>query len=71
MDYTPRLKKKYNEEIVSNLKGNYKSIMQVPKLVKIIIIRLEKEVRQKLIDFAQRNYIVLDKNVIQNLKGHL
>ena len=23
MDYTPRLKKKYNEEIVSNLKGNY------------------------------------------------
>ena len=37
MDYTPRLKKKYNDEIVSSLKGNYKSVMQVPKLVKIII----------------------------------
>ena len=35
MTYTPRLKQKYNSEIVNNLKGNYKSVMQVPKLVKI------------------------------------
>ena len=29
MKYIPRLKKKYNEEIVNNLKANYKSVMQV------------------------------------------
>ena len=37
MEYTPRLKKKYNSEIVNNLKKNYKSVMQVPKLTKISI----------------------------------
>ena len=37
MEYTPRLKKKYNSEIVKNLKKNYKSVMQVPKLKKISI----------------------------------
>ena len=35
MEYVPRLKTKYNTEIVENLKKNYKSVMQVPKLVKI------------------------------------
>lgn len=35
MDYVPRLKNKYKSEIVENLKKNYKSVMQVPKLVKI------------------------------------
>ena len=35
MEYVPRLKKKYNSEIVNNLKKDYKSVMQVPKLVKI------------------------------------
>ncbi|MES2730272.1 MAG: 50S ribosomal protein L5 [Bacteroidota bacterium] len=36
---TPRLKEKYNKEIVSVLKGRfeYKSVMQVPRLVKIVI----------------------------------
>ena len=37
MEYTPRLKKKYNSEIVNNLMKNYKSVMQVPKLTKISI----------------------------------
>ena len=37
MEYIPRLKKKYQEEIVNSLKVNYKSIMQVPKLVKICL----------------------------------
>jgi large subunit ribosomal protein L5 len=37
MEYTPRLKKKYQTEVVNNLKGNYKSIMQVPRLVKICL----------------------------------
>ena len=37
MEYIPRLKTKYHEEVVKNLKGNYKSVMQVPKLVKICL----------------------------------
>jgi large subunit ribosomal protein L5 len=37
MEYTPRLKKKYQVEVVKNLKGNYKSVMQVPRLVKICL----------------------------------
>ena len=39
MAYTPRLKEKYKKEIVKNLKDrfSYKSIMQVPKLVKICL----------------------------------
>ena len=37
MKYIPRLKKKYNEEIINNLQKNYKSVMQVPKLLKICL----------------------------------
>ena len=39
MAYTPRLKSKYNEEIVTALKDKfqYKSVMQVPRLQKIAI----------------------------------
>ena len=37
MKYTPRLKQKYQTEVIESLKGNYKSIMQVPKLVKICL----------------------------------
>ena len=37
MEYIPRLKEKYQKEIVNNLKGNYKSVMQVPRLVKICL----------------------------------
>lgn len=39
MSYVPRLKKKYNEEIVNALKEKfaYKSVMQVPRLLKISI----------------------------------
>ncbi len=37
MSYIPRLKKEYNDRIVSTLKDtfSYKSVMQVPKLKKI------------------------------------
>ncbi len=37
MSYTPRLKQKYKEEVVSALikEYNYKTVMQVPKLIKI------------------------------------
>jgi large subunit ribosomal protein L5 len=39
MAYTPTLKKKYNEEIIPSLKKefNYSSVMQVPKLEKIVL----------------------------------
>lgn len=39
MSYTPRLKKKYREEVIPALmeKFQYKSIMQVPKLEKVCI----------------------------------
>ena len=41
MSYIPRLKQEYNERIVSNLKETfgYKSIMQVPKLQKVVLSR--------------------------------
>ena len=56
IDYKPRLKKKYKEEIIPNLKGNYKSVMQVPRLVKIIINQGvgKGSSDKKLIDFAQK-----------------
>ncbi|MDL2227981.1 50S ribosomal protein L5 [Bacteroidales bacterium OttesenSCG-928-K03] len=39
MEYTPRLKTKYKDEIIANLtkQFEYKTIMQVPKLVKICL----------------------------------
>jgi large subunit ribosomal protein L5 len=41
MNYTPRLKQEYNDRVVNNLKETfrYKSIMQVPKLEKIVLSR--------------------------------
>ena len=41
MNYIPRLKKEYNSRVVKNLKEifSYKSIMQVPKLQKIVLSR--------------------------------
>ena len=37
MEYIPRLKKKYQLEVIDSLKGKYKSVMQVPKIVKICL----------------------------------
>jgi large subunit ribosomal protein L5 len=39
MSYTPRLKAKYTEEIMSSLreKFSYSSVMQVPKITKICL----------------------------------
>ncbi len=39
MDFRPNLKKKYSDEIMPNLKKEfgYKSVMQIPKLEKIVI----------------------------------
>ena len=56
MAYTPRLREKYNTEIVNNLKGNYKSVMQVPKLVKISLNQGvgNNSTDKKFIDTAQQ-----------------
>ena len=39
MSYIPRLKKDYKERVISELKKefSYKSVMQVPKILKIVI----------------------------------
>jgi len=37
MEYTPNLRTMYSGQITNNLKGNYKSVMQVPKLIKICL----------------------------------
>lgn len=56
MSYTPRLKTKYKEEIISKLNEQfkYKSIMQVPKLLKICINQGVGDATQdkKLVDNA-------------------
>ena len=56
MSYIPRLKQEYNERIVNNLKETfgYKSVMQVPKLEKVVLSRgVGAAVSdKKLIDYA-------------------
>ena len=56
MSYVPRLKQEYNDRIVSCLKEefSYKSIMQVPKLEKIVLSRGvgQAVADKKLIDHA-------------------
>ena len=57
MEYKPNLQKKYSDEIVSNLmkQFSYKSVMQVPKLQKIVINEGVGQAiaDKKLIDVAQ------------------
>ncbi|MGI6718502.1 MAG: 50S ribosomal protein L5 [Bacteroidales bacterium] len=56
MEYTPRLKTKYKESIVDSLtkQFNYKTVMQVPKLVKICLNQGigEAITDKKLIDYG-------------------
>jgi len=81
MDFTPNLKKKYNEEIIPSLmkEFGYKSIMQVPKLEKIVINQgVGKAVAdKKLLDIAvkevtdiagQKAVTTLSKKDISNFK---
>ncbi|MDZ7334656.1 MAG: 50S ribosomal protein L5 [candidate division KSB1 bacterium] len=81
MDYFPRLLKKYREEIVPALqkKFNYKNVMQVPKLEKIVINMGVGEAieNSKLLDTAveelmqiagQRPVISKAKKSISNFK---
>ncbi len=58
MEYTPRLRKKYNEEIIGSLtkEFQYKTVMQVPKLLKISL-------NQGLGKLALNDKKVIDKGV--------
>jgi large subunit ribosomal protein L5 len=57
MDYTPNLKTRYKEEIIDALtrKFNYKTVMQVPRLAKIVLNAGvgDAVADKKLIDVAQ------------------
>ncbi|MFP4621371.1 MAG: 50S ribosomal protein L5 [Bacteroidales bacterium] len=81
MDYQPTLKKRYQEEIVPALmkEFNYQSVMQVPKLHKIILNRGvgEAVMDKKLIESAQEELTTIagqkavktySKNAISNFK---
>lgn len=74
MEYTPTLKKKYRSEIVPALKEKYsfKSVMQVPKLEKIVLNQgIGKAVAdKKLIESAAKEMTMItgQKAVIRNSK---
>jgi len=81
MGYIPTFQKKYQEEITGNLKKefNYKSVMQIPRLEKIVINQGigEAVADKKLIDFAvkeitaitgQQAMITKSKKDISNFK---
>jgi large subunit ribosomal protein L5 len=63
MEYVPNLKKKYDEEIIPNLtkEFGYKTVMQVPKLQKIVINQGvgQAVADKKLIDQAQEELTII------------
>lgn len=81
MEYTPRLKQKYREEIVKQMmdKFQYKSIMEVPRLTKISINRgvgmatQDKKLAQEAADeltliTGQKAVLTYSKKSISNFK---
>jgi len=81
MDYLPRLLKKYREEIVPGLqkKFNYKNVMQVPKLNKIVLNMgvgeaienskfLDMAMEEMMVVSGQRPAITKAKKSISNFK---
>lgn len=81
MEYTPTLRKKYKEEIVPALmkEFNYKSVMQVPRLEKIVINQGlgDAVADKKLIDISvaeissitgQKPIVTMSKKDISNFK---
>jgi len=81
MDFTPNLKKKYQEEIIPSLmkEFGYKSIMQVPRLEKIVINQgvgravadkklLEVAVKEVTDIAGQKAITTLSKKDISNFK---
>ncbi len=72
MAIVPNLRKKYTEEIIPNLKKeySYKSVMQVPKLTKIIINQGvgQAVADKKLVDTAQEELtMIAGQKAIQTL----
>ncbi|MBN1599572.1 MAG: 50S ribosomal protein L5 [Bacteroidales bacterium] len=72
MAYEPNLKKKYREEIIPALtkEYNYKSVMQVPRLTKIIINQGvgQAVADKKLIDTAQEELtLIAGQKAVQTL----
>jgi large subunit ribosomal protein L5 len=72
MTYTPRLKEKYTQEIISELteKFGYKTIMRVPKLQKIVLSqgRGDAVADKKLIDSAVQDLtIIAGQKAVQTL----
>jgi large subunit ribosomal protein L5 len=78
---TPRLKKKYKEEVIPKLQEQfkYKSVMQVPKLDKIVINmgtgaaekdpkHLENSVRDMALISGQKPVVTIAKKAISNFK---
>jgi large subunit ribosomal protein L5 len=78
---TPRLKEKYQKEIVNTLKGRfeYKSVMQVPRLVKIVINKgigaavadkklVDVGVEELSLITGQKAVATLSKKAISNFK---
>jgi large subunit ribosomal protein L5 len=81
MAYTPNLKAKYNDEIVPALKEKfaYKSVMQVPKLTKIILSQgvgkgttdkklVENAVNEMTMIAGQKAYATISKKDVSNFK---
>jgi len=81
MSYSPRLKERYNKEIVSSLqkKFNYKSVMQVPRLTKICVNQgvgeavadkklIEAAVEQMNLITGQKTVATISKKDISNFK---
>lgn len=81
MEHKPRLQKKYNEEIVSNLKKQfgYKSVMEIPKLVKISLNQglgdaitdkklIDKGIEEMSLITGQRAVATKSKKDISNFK---
>jgi large subunit ribosomal protein L5 len=65
MNYTPNLRRKYKEEIIPALKKefNYSSVMQVPRLEKIIINQGVGEA------VADKKLIEISQNEISSISG--
>ncbi len=72
MAIVPNLKKKYTEEIIPNLKKeySYKSVMQVPKLTKIVLNQGvgQAVADKKMVDIAQEELTMISgQKAIQTL----
>jgi len=72
MDYVPTLKNKYKEDIVPALMKDfgYKSVMQVPKIVKIVLNQGvgQAVADKKLVDIAQEELtIIAGQHAVQTL----